>query len=123
MRFDLRRPCAECPFRNDRPGYLRPSRAASLFDALTVEGVTFTCHKTLDYSNCDEEGNPGKREDKDDQHCAGALIMLEKAKLTSANQMLRIAQGLGIYDPKGLDLDSPICGSREEFLGIMERTK
>lgn len=117
MRFDLVRPCAECPFRNDRPGYLRKSRAAGLYRAIAVDDQTFTCHKTLDYDKCDDDGNPGRRDDKDDQHCAGALIMLEKIRATSGNQMLRIAQGLGIYDPAGLDLTAPVCSSREEFIG------
>ena len=68
MKYTMKSPCAECPFRRDRPGFLRRARVQSIADGLLAEGETcqpFKCHKTI-----------GMGEDA--QHCAGALIVLEK---------------------------------------------
>jgi hypothetical protein len=76
--FELVRPCAKCPFRRDVPGYLRPGRVAEI--ATGLERGTFDCHMA-------PKNNP--------QHCAGALILLEKKGQPS--QMMRIAERLGLY--------------------------
>ena len=66
MQFTLKAPCGNCPFRNDRPdnkGWLGKERAEEINE--TLNDFTFTCHKTID---------------KQEQFCAGALIMLKKRK-------------------------------------------
>jgi len=67
----------------------------------------FCCHKT---TVCDDEGKytPGP----DSQHCAGALIFLEKQD--APHQMMRICERLGIYDRRKLDMDAPVFGSLAE---------
>lgn len=112
MRFGLKRPCANCPFRNDRPeqeGWLGAERASDIVDAITRQQGTFSCHKTNSH---DEEGRV--METRDSEHCAGALILLEK--LEKPNQMMRIAERLGLYDRTKLDMDSPVFNTPIEFI-------
>jgi hypothetical protein len=61
----LKRPCANCPFRNDGKGVpLRPKRLESIIDGLLKNDFgTFNCHKTLD---------------TEPQTCAGAMATLHK---------------------------------------------
>ena len=105
MLFSLKRPCSNCPFRNDvysQKGWLGLSRAVSIADGLTVRQGSFTCHKTLKAPEIEQE------------HCAGALILLEK--MNEPNQLMRIAERIRSYDKEGLDMDSPIFDSMEQFV-------
>lgn len=101
MNFDLKKPCANCPFRTDITFYLDTERVEEICDAIANRDKTFQCHKTI---KRDDEGHaiPGKV----DQHCAGALIMLEH--MQASNNMLRIAYRLGIYDKRKLDMNAPV---------------
>jgi hypothetical protein len=105
MNFDLRAPCANCPFRTDITFYLDTSRVVEICDAITRRQHTFACHKTTKHD--DETGRciPHKGE----QHCAGALVMLER--LDRPNQMMRIAERLRYYDRTKLRMDSPVFES------------
>lgn len=53
MKFDLKRPCKDCPFRSDIPGYLTKARAREIIDGITRGQATFSCHKTNDFSDGD----------------------------------------------------------------------
>jgi len=108
MKFELTKPCANCPFRKDKPFHLCPARAEEIVDSLTRKGQTFPCHKTTEAT--------GKTE-KDHQHCAGALIMLEKTE--TRNQMVLIAERLGMYSRKKLDMESPVYETPQEFIQKM----
>lgn len=98
MRFELTRPCGTCPFRTDFAFVLRRARVEDILRALTEGNRTFTCHNTRDCP----------------QHCAGALILLERAR--RPNGMLRVAVRLRLYDPSKLDMAAPVYGSPEEML-------
>lgn len=104
MRFDLKRPCANCPFRKDSlPSWLGEARAEEIADAvLGRPGVTFACHRTTKF----EEGDEGEEHTPhpDEQHCAGAMILADRTG--AANQMLQIAERLGIRNPDDLDPDA-----------------
>lgn len=102
--FKLSRPCSKCPFRTDVPGYLRRGRAAEIAGAL--DRSTFSCHETVHAL--------GAPKSKPEQHCAGALIMMEREGVRG--QMVRIAGRLGLYDPSKLDTGAPVHASREEFI-------
>jgi hypothetical protein len=108
MKFDLVAPCKDCPFRTDVQLFLHPERAEEICDALE-RGLTFSCHKTNDF---DEEGET--TETADSQHCAGALIMLEKMEMP--NQMMRIAERLHMYDASKLRMDSPVYDDSEVMI-------
>lgn len=100
MKFDLTSPCGNCPFRYDRPGYLSADRVAEITDAL-FGGSTFSCHKLND---TDEDGEV--YEGPEAQHCAGALIFLEANE--TSNQLMRVAERLGLYDSSKLNMDAPV---------------
>jgi hypothetical protein len=101
MRFDLRKPCIQCPFRPAAGGYLNEERAREIAEAVTEGNVTFTCHKTISGEHDDEDEYEGTyRPGSDDQMCAGAMAFVDK--LGAANQMLQIAERLGLRDPQRL---------------------
>lgn len=102
MKYDLRKPCDLCPFRNDdKRLYVDTERLAEF------AAGAFCCHKTTE---SDDDGSFTPKPDS--QHCAGALIFLEKQN--PPNQMMRIAERLGLYDRTKLDMDAPVFGSLEE---------
>jgi hypothetical protein len=102
MKFDLVRPCADCPFRSDRPFGLRPGRPKEIAAFLFERDLTFACHGTTRQPVL--------------QHCAGALILHEK--LRRPNWRIRFAAFLGLYDPARLHMDAPIVDTVEEFVAI-----
>jgi hypothetical protein len=99
MRFDLRKPCPQCPFRPSAGGYLHPERAREIALAVTEGNVTFTCHKTIS-GEIDDEDEGIYRPGFGDQMCAGAMAFIEKCG--APNQMLQIAERLGLRDPDRL---------------------
>ena len=129
MRFDLKKPCAECPFTRTAGGYLSKERAKEIARYILYGNVTFTCHKHLtgdyvegeeDSYKEDEDQNADQdevcnsyRPDSNDQHCAGALAFYDKlsaqkqprhgsAKEYVSNQMIQIAERLGLRNTQRL---------------------
>jgi hypothetical protein len=107
VRFDLKRPCDNCPFRKERGvRYLAPARVAQIAAAmLDSQGSTFACHKTT-VEEEDDEGMSRRGTTPRSQHCAGALIFAEKHE--NANQAMRIAERLGLYDATSLMADKEV---------------
>ncbi len=69
----------------------------------------FHCHKTVKVGDAIDDGDETWCEVEDDskaQVCAGFLICLENDG--SPNQMMRIAERLGLYDPSKLRTDAPV---------------
>lgn len=113
MKTDLVRPCANCPFRTDIVPFLTPGRVQQLEQELVGRQASFACHKTLDYERRGMHGELGA-DTKNTQHCAGAMILLEK--IGRANQWMRWMERLGGYDMKKLDMGSPVYNSFDEML-------
>lgn len=113
MKMDLRRPCPNCPFRTDIRPFLSAARAEEIVLAITEQQQTFQCHKTVHYME-DEDGEETHSQTPDDQHCAGALIMLEK--MEQPNQWMRIAERLGCYDRTKLHMESPVYDDGEQMI-------
>lgn len=111
--YTLKSPCANCPFRNDNPTYLREERAREIAASLR-SGSTFYCHKTVDYVEDPEDDGTEGRIGSRGRACAGALATMEKEG--TPHQMVRIAERLGIYDPSVLDMDSPVYDSLTEWV-------
>lgn len=111
MDYTLRRPCAHCPFRSDIHPYLGEARAREIGETILFNDATFSCHEHNIWDE-DEEGNAFVSEEK--YHCAGAMIFLEKQD--RPNQMMRIAERIGIYDRSKLSMGAPVCGTLEEFI-------
>jgi len=108
MKMDLKKPCSNCPFRNDIKPYLTFDRAEEILDGLINQQQSFSCHKTNDFIDDDAI------ETENTQHCAGALILLEKLELP--NQWMRIAERIGCYDRHKLKMDSPVYEDEHEML-------
>lgn len=122
MKYDMKKPCPNCPFRSDRVFPLHPERARSILDGI-MSGLTFSCHKTIDYDALEENGEEDVCDvhhtpSEGEQHCAGALILLEKMK--RPNQMMRIAERLGMYDHTKLDMNSPVFDDDNEMCDAIE---
>jgi hypothetical protein len=117
VKYDMTAPCPHCPFRNDRPGFITPARAREIAKAITIEQKTFACHQTT-VAVEDDEGNCDMQETPDSQHCAGAMILLER--LERPNQMMRIAERIGLYDMRKLDMSAPVVRSVREFVKLQE---
>ena len=101
--MDLRGPCDNCPFLTTGAGVaLTGGRWREIQDTLVREQGHFPCHKTVDYS----DDGAGKVTPKS-QHCAGALIVLER--IGKPNQWMRIAERLGLYDRTKLKMDAPVA--------------
>lgn len=91
MKYDLTKPCDNCPFTKDKNFFFRKKRADEIINA-----NSFSCHKTTT--------SKGKKDnDKNAQACAGRMILLEREG--KPDQMMRIAHRLGLYNPKKLDID------------------
>lgn len=102
--YRMTRPCADCPFRKDRPFPLGPGRVREIQKATHL--YPFSCHKTVDYDR-------DKPKQYEHAHCAGALILREK--LGRPSLVMRMAQYVGIYDPTKLELDAPVYDSWDEM--------
>ena len=105
MKYTLPRPCKNCPFRSDIKGYLTKARVRQIIDGITRQQSTFSCHKTNEFETGDD-GWTETVETANSHHCAGALIFLER--LDQPNQMMRIAERIGLYNRRKLDMDSPV---------------
>lgn len=116
MDYKLKTPCAQCPFRDDIRPFLTTGRAEEITDSLVR--AEFPCHKTLDYSRDGVHGDAGAEIEGTTQHCAGALIMLERMEQPS--QMMRIAERLGVYDRTTLAMDAPVFDDAEAFIDAQE---
>ena len=116
MNYSLIRPCVNCPFRCDRPGFLTQERARDIANEVLCGTGNFPCHKTLDYNV--EDGEP-PRETEHTQMCAGALIFAEHCE--AWGQMIRIVMRLGLYDPNKLDMASPVHTDMDGFIGAQPR--
>lgn len=103
MKYTMTNPCNLCPFRNDDKRLT--------VDPDVVRGFAhgeFPCHQTAEY---DEDGD-GFVGGPDSQHCGGALIFHEHMEWP--HQMMRIAERLGMYDRRKLNMDAPVFKSFRE---------
>jgi hypothetical protein len=105
VHYDLKTPCINCPFRSDVKAYIRPERVDEIERSL--ERGVFPCHKTVDYeADGVTEDDVEAGVTADSQHCAGALILLEK--MSKSSQMMRVAENVNLYDRRKLDMKTPV---------------
>jgi len=105
VNLNMTKPCPKCPFRYDIPGYLTEERVYEITDSLRSD-ASFTCHETTVESEEDEEGFTDMLDGPKAEHCAGALIWMERNE--EPNQLMRIFERFGGYDRTKLDMDSPV---------------
>ncbi len=97
----MRIPCDSCPFR-------RGEKAVRLTEARATEIAEtdgeFPCHKTTVEGDGDD-GEGEMESTKTSKICAGFLIFREKQE--RPNQLMRIAERIGMYDAGALMKDNP----------------
>jgi hypothetical protein len=111
MRFDLVRPCSNCPFRSDRPFHLRRERVLEILGDPSCEkrwwpAASFPCHKTIKYRG-DDTVNIGP----DAQQCAGVMGVLHRTN--RPNDAMQLAERFGLWQPSKLDPRAPFYESIE----------
>lgn len=111
MKLSLKWPCANCPFRTDYKFYLSVSRVREILHGLIKQDQSFACHKTTT-GEYDEDGQYVYTHRE--QHCAGAMIMLQHMKMP--NQWMRIMARVGLFDPNKLKMDAPVFHTPAEMI-------
>ena len=92
--FRLKKPCANCPFRDGSKAIsLTPGRLDQIkSDLLADDHSSFDCHKTVYKAN-----STAKRKRKDRSMCAGAArFLMQEGRPTVG---MRLALALGIMKP------------------------
>lgn len=76
MRFDLKTPCKNCPFRTDETAirFYNRERAEEISESAYRNG--FPCHLSAEIDEDDDEA--GYEFGDDTQHCAGALMLFAR---------------------------------------------
>ncbi len=111
MLHSMTTPCPECPFRNDRPGYLTRDRAHEISESI-FKGQSFPCHLTTTHED-DDDGEDHHLIDRDKEtQCAGAEIFA--AHQNSSSQAARIEERITGSVP-ALDMDAPVFTSAMDF--------
>lgn len=101
-------PCAQCPFRTDRPAFLTKRRARNIVQAIMAQ-ADFYCHKTVDY-----EGEADGQVTADSKVCAGFAVLCEN--MNKPTQMMRILERIGMYDARRLNRNAPVHQTAAAFI-------
>lgn len=101
MKYEMTRPCKKCPFVKANNFPLSKARKKEIMLSIFALDQSFPCHQTTEEFE-DDDGGVELVATDDSQHCVGAMILLEKAG--KPNQMMQIAERLGMYDHKKLDM-------------------
>lgn len=96
MNYHRTTPCPDCPFLEGTEDAYTDKRLRQFASG------EFPCHKT---ARLDEDAGQFVATSSS-QHCAGALIFLEKRN--QSHQMMRINERLGFYDRTRLDMEAPV---------------
>lgn len=117
MRFDLTRPCGNCPFRSDKPFHMRPDRVREILGGEHGRAwwptPSFPCHKTIEYGE-DENGDEKITISATAQQCAGVMAILHREN--RPNDTMQIAERLGLWNPATLDPAAPFYKSTEDAI-------
>lgn len=107
MKYNLTKPCDECPYLKDS-GFTYASLAQH------ARGE-FPCHKACDVNEDEERGGSFFEPKKNGKtpHCAGALIFLEKQG--TSHQMMRIMERIGRYDHSKLDMTANVGSKPRDY--------
>lgn len=100
MKYELTKPCGECPFLK------KYAQSYGMRRLKEFAAGAFPCHKTAELYEDDDDGTSEFLPTATSLHCAGALIFNEKRQ--GPNQLMRIAERLGMYDHTKLDMTSPV---------------
>jgi hypothetical protein len=71
----IKKPCKNCPFRNNIKPYLHPDRAAEIAYAASNPYSNFTCHSTIEYDGDEDHQGRPTGDFSGALTCAGFLTM------------------------------------------------
>lgn len=94
--FKVKKPCANCPFRNDDQAIdLMPGRLEDIVKSLVADDwSTFQCHKTVHSSDGGAFDEQGRYEPSGNESmCAGAAAYLFKIGRPNIGMRLALMQG------------------------------
>ena len=78
LHWDLRNPCADCPFMKTTPYHQGVAKSIpGVVESINEGRFAHTCHKTDSRKQCDGPV-AGKETGKPVQHCIGSILMLAK---------------------------------------------
>lgn len=108
MNLNVKRACANCPFRKEGAVELHPGRLEGIVGDMLADDLSpFLCHKTV-YSPGnvgevveDEDGNEECLPGPKSSVCAGSMVFLHK--LGQPNVAMRIGFAMGMIKPESLD--------------------
>lgn len=115
MKFDLKKPCKNCPFRSDASAirFSGLERAEEIEESAYRNG--FPCHlSAVDTSEEDEE-NGGYVFGENTQHCAGYIIMQINESLGSPWPGINNDEALYERLAEQMDFTSPVFNNSDEF--------
>jgi hypothetical protein len=114
MRFDLKTPCKNCPFRMDETAirFAVRERAEEIEESAYRNG--FPCHLSATLDEDDEDG--GFEFGDNTQHCAGALIMYLQGGASGNVPFEWLSERKQEAICKRLDFDAPVYASPDDFL-------
>lgn len=112
MKFNLKAPCADCPFRSDIAFYLTKDRRIEIANDLQHD-KTFACHKTVNYERWGEDPDVPYTQQGEESHCYGALVALHKSADVRSNFLLRLAIHFGWLKVNDIDITLPVSGLAE----------
>ena len=104
MKFNLKKPCKNCPFRKDsEKSWLGKKRAEGIAETITSGKGTFSCHKTTGVVEGVEV--PQSKQ----SHCFGALQMLRNMDSLETGFIFQMAERLLSVSFEGIKKDFTIC--------------
>jgi hypothetical protein len=75
----VKKPCKNCPFRNDVKPYLHPDRASEIAHAAANRYSDFTCHATIEYDGDEDHQGRPTGDFSRSKTCAGFLTLRAQA--------------------------------------------
>lgn len=120
MRFDLKKPCKNCPFRTDetRIKFSCAERAEEIAESAYRNG--FPCHLSAKHLEDDEtsDGESGGFVfGENTQHCVGAIIMFLKEGMNECGWPgIDNDEDLAEQLAQQIDWDAPVFESEEDFI-------
>lgn len=123
MKFDLKNPCKNCPFRSDetRIKFSCRERAEEIEEQAYRNG--FPCHLSAEYVEEDED-RPWKQHGytagQNSQHCVGYIIMQLKECYDSPWPGINNDEELMYKLAEQVNMNAPVFDSSEEFFEANE---
>lgn len=115
MRFDLKTPCKNCPFRNDETAirFACKERAIEIEESAYRNG--FPCHLSAVDTSDDDPENGGYVFGENTQHCAGAIIMYIKGDNYAWPGVDNDEELVDRLEQQ-MDMSAPVWEGEQEFL-------